>query len=208
MSFDVETFVERCRAAVPEKDAPQQIAAIVLDAIADPEGIAEAIRQRQEGQLPPPMANLFVNNEELTIYHLAFPTHLYGVPHDHAGWAVIGVYKGAEAFNTFVEEDGKLVRRGRQVIEAPSVEILPSDLIHDIENAGSEPSGSIHVYSNRHFDMPARRIWRDESAAAEPFTMERSYAYGMERTNRIRLELGMNEASMPVVPRIDAADDH
>ena len=208
MSFDVETFVARCTSAVREKDAPQRIAAILLDAISDPEGVAEAIRQRQEGELPPPMADLFVNNDELTIYHLAFPTHLYGVPHDHAGWAVIGVYKGAEAFNTYVVEDGELVQRGRQVIEAPSVEILPPDLIHDIENTGAEPSGSIHVYSNRHFDMPARRIWRDESAAAEPFTLERSYAYGIERTNRIRFELGMNEAAMPVVPRIGAANDH
>jgi predicted metal-dependent enzyme (double-stranded beta helix superfamily) len=208
MSFDVDAFVARCTAAVREPDAPQRIAELVREAIADPDAIAEVIRARHEGQSPAPMANLFVSTDELTIYHLAFPTNLYGVPHDHAGWAVIGVYKGAEAFNTYAEEHGKLVQRGRQVIEAPSVEILPPDLIHDIENTGAEASGSIHVYSNRHFDMPGRRIWRDESAAAEPFTMERSFAYGMDRTNRIRRELGMEDAEMPVVPRVGAADDH
>jgi len=202
MGFNVDEFVARCRSAVREEDAPQRIADILRKVIADPEAIMKTIASWQEGQSPPPMADLFVNDDELTIYHLAFPANLFGVPHDHAGWAVIGVYKGAEAFNVYAEQGGVLIHRGRQEIEAPSVEILPPDLIHDIENTGVEASGSIHVYSNRHFDMPGRRIWRDESSAAEPFTLERSFAYGMERTNRIRRKIGMAEAEMPVIPLV------
>lgn len=206
MRFDVDDFVARCTAAVAKSDAPERIAAILCDAIADPHAIADTIRARHVGKSPPPMADLFVNSDDLTIYHVAFPPNLYGVPHDHAGWAVVGVYKGAEEFNTYTEDGGKLVRTGRQVMAAPSVEILHATLIHDIENSSSEPSGSIHVYGNRHFDLPGRRIWRDESAEAEPFTMERSFAYGMDRTNRIRRELGLKDAAMPERPIVRASD--
>jgi predicted metal-dependent enzyme (double-stranded beta helix superfamily) len=208
MTFAIDHFVARCSAAVREPDAPQQIAAILREAIADPEAIAAAVRDRQEGLSPPPMAEVFVNGEDLTIYHVAFPPHLFGVPHDHAGWAVIGVYKGAEEFNVYAEDDGKLVRVGRQLMQAPSVEILDPNLIHDIENSGTEPSGSIHVYSNRHFDLPRRRIWRNEEADAEPFTVDRSFTYGMERTNRIRRERGMEDAAMPARPRLDSTEDY
>jgi len=207
MGFDVDDFVARCSSAVREKDAPQRIADILREVIAGPEAITKAIASRQEGQSPAPMADVFVNNDELTIYHLAFPANLFGVPHDHAGWAVIGVYKGAEAFNIYAEQGGTLVHRGRQEIDAPSVEILPPDLIHDIENTGAEASGSIHVYSNRHFDMPGRRIWRNEAADAEPFTVEKSFVYGLERTNRIRGERGLEDAVMPPLPRLNAAKD-
>jgi predicted metal-dependent enzyme (double-stranded beta helix superfamily) len=126
------------------------------------------------------------------------------VPHDHAGWAVIGVYAGAEAFNLYEEADGELVRRGRQVIAAPAVEILPPDLIHDIENPGQTASGSIHVYDNRHFDMPARRLWRDGEMRPTPFSLENSYRFGMELTLRRRRELGVDDASGPKLPTLPA----
>jgi len=197
VAFDVNDFVACCSAAVREDDAPERIATILREAIADPDGIANAIAQRQFGQSPTPMADVFVSSDELTIYHVTFPPNLYGVPHDHAGWAVIGVYKGSEEFYVYAEDGHRLVRRGRKVMRAPSVEILAPDLIHDIENSQDETSGSIHVYGNRHFDLPRRRIWRDEGAQPEPFTVDRSFAYGMERTNRLRRERGLEETDMP-----------
>ena len=114
---------------------------------------------------------------------------------------------GAESFNVYGEEDGALVRRGRQVMRAPAVEILGADVIHDIENPSPETSGSIHVYSNRHFDMPGRRIWREDSASPEPFTLERSIAYGLERTNRMRRDLGMAEAVIPDIPQVGKSQE-
>lgn len=202
MGFDVEVFVGRCREARREADAPQRIAAIVREAVADPAAVAATMAARRAADPNPPMADVFVNDDDLTIYHLAFPPMLFGVPHDHAGWAVIGVYAGAEAFSIYEEGDDGLVRRGRQVIAAPAVEILPPDLIHDIENPGATPSGSIHVYDNRHFDMPARRLWRDGETGATPFSLEASYRFGMELTLRRRRELGIADESGPTLPRL------
>lgn len=205
MPFAVDDFVQRCRAAVGETDARERIAQIVREAVGDPEAIADTIRDRQSRQSTPTMADVFINSDELTIYHVTFPPNLFGVPHDHAGWAVIGVYKGAEAFNVYEEAAGRLVQRSREVMQAPAVAILPEDLIHDIDNPSAEPSGSIHVYSNRHFDMPGRRIWRDGSGLAEPFTFERSFAYGVERTQRIRRERGIDESDLPKLDELKKA---
>jgi predicted metal-dependent enzyme (double-stranded beta helix superfamily) len=202
MAFDVAEFVGLCRAARAGADAPRKIAEIVRQAIADPAAIAATVAARQAGDPAPPMADVFVNDDDLTIYHLAFPPMLFGVPHDHAGWAVIGVYAGAEAFSIYEETSAGLRRVGRQVIAAPDVAILPPELIHDIDNPGEAPSGSIHVYANRHFDMPTRRLWRDGEAGPTPFSLEASYRFGMELTLRRRRELGVSDESGPRLPNL------
>ena len=203
MSFDIDGFVEACREARRAKDAPQRIANLLGEAIAEPAAILEAVAERRGSERATDMAEVFVNDEDLTIYQLSFPPNLFGVPHDHAGWAVIGVYSGAEGFNTYEERDGRLTLTGRTVLKAPAVQILKPDLIHDIDNLGEAVSGSIHVYANRHFDMPGRRIWRDGNADCEAFTLERSFQYGMERTRRKRLKLGLPDLPAPSVPDIE-----
>lgn len=155
-----------------QPNATELIASLLGEAIAQPDAIAEAVAARQQYQASPQYAEVFVNEEDLTIYHVAYPPNIFGVPHDHAGWGVIGVYAGSEAFNVYEEVNGGLRVIGRRELAAPAVEILAPDLIHDIQNPGSQTSGSIHVYGNRHFDMPSRRIWRKEHAGPEPFTLK------------------------------------
>lgn len=204
LGFDIDRFVEACRAARRAKDAAETIAKLLGEAIADPAAIFEAVAARRGDERAAEMAEVFVNDEDLTIYQVSFPANLFGVPHDHAGWAVIGVYSGTEAFNTYEERDGRLALTGRTVLRAPAVKILEPDLIHDIDNPGETISGSIHVYDNRHFDMPSRRIWRDGNAQCEPFTLERSFQYGMERTTRKRRELGLPDIVSPSIPDLES----
>jgi len=203
MPFEVDQFVEACRAVRHLPDAPARIAALIEQAIADPNSIEAAIDARQAGLSPRPMADVFVNEDDLTIYHVACPPHVFGAPHDHAGWAVIGVYAGTESFNVYEETQTRLRWIRRDVLKAPAVRILPADLIHDIENAELETSGSIHVYSNRHFGVPERRIWRDTQSASEPFTLQKAVEFGTELTRRRRTELGISDTSMPVVPELE-----
>ena len=202
--FDIDSFVAACRIARHEKDAPERIAALLEEIVEDPRAIEQAIEKRRAGKRTGEMAEVFASEDDLTIYQLSFPSNLFGVPHDHAGWAVIGVYSGVEAFNLYREEKGVLEKTGRQVLRAPDVAILKPDLIHDIDNPGGAASGSIHVYSNRHFDLPTRRIWRDEAASPEPFTIARSFEYGMARTSRRRKELGLEDAEVPLMPDLEA----
>jgi len=204
LSFDVDKFVAACRAERHQADAPERIAALLREAVANPTAIATAIQRRRAASPSASMADIFFSDEALTIYHLAFPSNVYSVPHDHAGWAVIGVYSGIEAFNVYQECDGRLEKTGRRILNAPSVEILAPDLIHDIDNPSGTVSGSIHVYSNRHFDIPDRRIWRDGEDQPEAFTLQRSFEYGMERTARRRRELGLSGPSGRLAPDVEA----
>jgi predicted metal-dependent enzyme (double-stranded beta helix superfamily) len=203
VSWDIDRFVAACKAVRFELDAPQRIADLLRDVIADPVAIASAVDRRRAGERAGEMAEIFLSYEDLTIYQLAFPSNLFGVPHDHGGWAVIGVYSGIEAFNVYEERDGELRRIGRRELIAPAVDILPADLIHDIDNPSDTVSGSIHVYSNRHFDMASRRIWRDAASRAEPFTLARSFEYGMARTAERRREMGMPEAQVQAPPDLE-----
>jgi predicted metal-dependent enzyme (double-stranded beta helix superfamily) len=202
LPFHIDNFVRECRAARADPTAPSLIADIVSRALADPVAIADAVAERKAERGSDAMAEIFINEDDLTIYQVSFPPSLFGVPHDHAGWAVIGVYSGTEAFNLYEERGGKLSRLGRTVMSAPAVEVLPPELIHDIDNPGPGISGSIHVYSNRHFDVPQRRIWRDGADSAEPFTLQRSYEYGMELTARRRGELGLPPSATPKLPQV------
>jgi predicted metal-dependent enzyme (double-stranded beta helix superfamily) len=205
LSFEIDTFVAACKAVRHLPDAPARIGELVRQAIVDPDAIDQAVRRRRGGQRQDDMAEVFVNDDDLTIYQVALPSQLFGVPHDHAGWAVVGVYRGEEAFNVYEERDGHLVQVDRRVLSAPSREVLEPDLIHDIDNPSAGSSGSIHVYSNRHFDIPTRRIWRDGATAPDRFTLQRSFDYGMERTATRRRELGLPELAVPAMPDVQAA---
>lgn len=187
MGFDLDTLVADCRSVRPLGDAPDRIAALLRAAIAEPDALAAAVSARREAAPKSgSMAQVLLNEDDLTIYQLAFPPFLWGAPHDHASWAVIGVYAGAEAFNVYQEKDGALEVVGRQVIAAGEVAVLAPDLIHDIDNPTITVSGSIHIYGNRHFDDPDRRIWRSTSEGAEPFSPEKSFLYGMALTDQRR----------------------
>ena len=201
MSFDLDAFVANCRSVRHLTDAPNRIADLLRCAIAEPDALTAAISARREaGPKSLSMAQIFLNEDDLTIYQLSFPPNLWGVPHDHAAWAVIGVYAGAEAFTTYEDKDGSLFAVDRQIISAAEVAVLPPDLIHDIENPTSSLSGSIHVYGNRHFDHPGRRIWRSTTNSAEPFSTDKAFRYSMALTEERRRNL---KAIDPAIIRHD-----
>lgn len=198
MRFDLDTFVAKCQAAIGLPDAIGRIAQVVGTAIAEPDAVVSAIEARKASVANAgSMAQVLLNDEGLTIYQLSFPPFLWGVPHDHATWSIIGVYAGAEAFNVYREENGFIAPLSRQVIAAGEVMHFPADLIHDIENPTATPSGSIHVYGNRHFEHPARRIWRSERASAEAFSAEKALEYGLIRTRERRAQLGLRQPCRP-----------
>lgn len=185
--FDLDGFLADCRSVRHLADAPNQIADLLRRAIAQPDALVAALSARKEARpKSASMAQIFVNEEDLTIYQLSFPPNVWGVPHDHAAWAVIGVYAGAEAFDVYEEQCGGLEAVDRRIITAGEVAVLPPNLIHDIWNPSSNLSGSIHVYGNGHFDHPGRRIWRNTNENAEAFSLDKSFRYGMALTERRR----------------------
>jgi predicted metal-dependent enzyme (double-stranded beta helix superfamily) len=196
MAFDIDAFVADCREARSHPDGPERLADLLRDAVADPAAIAAAIDARQAGMSPRPMVDWLFEEDGLRICQIACLPQAFGVPHDHAGWAVIGVYSGTESFNVYEEREGGLRKIRRDVLDAPTVEILPADLIHDMENPSPEISGSLHIYGSARWDGE-RRIWRDENSPPEAFAVDKAYAYGMAHTQRRRKELGIEDLSLP-----------
>jgi len=68
--------------------------------------------------------------------------------HSHRSWCVVGVHEGRELERTFHDRRGRLVQHSQQVLDAGTVTWLAAgeDDIHDVSNAASATTVSIHVY--------------------------------------------------------------
>lgn len=101
---------------------------------------------------------------ELLILDFCLPPGAMAPPHNHAMWAVIGVYHGQEN-NVFYQRNGAgLQYLERKILMATGVIRLDSHTIHSVSNPFAEPCRAIHVYGGDLF-RAERQIW-------EPFTQE------------------------------------
>jgi predicted metal-dependent enzyme (double-stranded beta helix superfamily) len=175
MAFDVERFVQDCRAARARQDWPQAIAALLRDAIADPQALDRLGAER--GALARKGFDIWVQSDDLTIYQVEGRPGLVSPPHDHDGVAVVAVYRGSEGYQNFRDEGGRVSPAGRVTVTAPDVSVLSADLIHALDNSRSEGSGSIHVYGNRHLDLATRRLWNPETLEEAPYSTKQQFAW-------------------------------
>jgi predicted metal-dependent enzyme (double-stranded beta helix superfamily) len=175
MAFSIERFVEHCRAARGRPDWAQAIAALLREAMAHGEAIDAMTAER--GSSARKGFDIWHQSDDLTIYQVEGRAGLVSPPHDHAGVAIVGIYRGAEGYQNFREEGGRLVPAGRVAVRAPNVAVLPADVIHALDNSESAGSGSIHVYENRHFDLGARRLWNPDTLEEAPFSTRQQWAW-------------------------------
>jgi predicted metal-dependent enzyme (double-stranded beta helix superfamily) len=108
------------------------------------------------------------------------------MPHNHAMWAVIGVYTGRED-NIFWrripgEANGKLAAAGARSLAAMDVEALGPDAIHSVINPLTRITGGLHVYGGNFFEMP-RSEWDPESLLERDFDVDKSMRL-FEASNR------------------------
>ena len=89
--FEIKRFIDDCRAALKEAEAPKAVREVVAHAIADPAAILKALGEPTCGGVkrlyPAP---------DLPIINPIWPARMTLVPHNHNMWAVIGVYTGRE----------------------------------------------------------------------------------------------------------------
>ena len=175
MAFSIERFVEDCRAARGREDWPQAIAALLRDAIADPAALDALGEQR--GALARKGFDVWVQSDDLTIYMVDGRPGLVSPPHDHDTVAVVAIYRGAEGYQNFRVDAGRLRPAGRVTVTAPDVSVLPADLIHALDNSETDGSRSIHVYGNGHFDLPSRRLWDPDTLDEAPFSNKQQFAW-------------------------------
>jgi len=170
--FDLERFIEDCRAAVAEDPSHKAAREIVARAVSTPAEVLKALGEPKRGEVQ----SLYRSNE-LTILNVIWAPWTTMMPHDHRMWAVIGIYTGRED-NIFWRrlpgaEGGRLEAAGAQALSERDAAPLGRDIIHSVTNPIPRLTGAIHVYGGDFFDT-ARSQWDPETLLEGPYDMART----------------------------------
>jgi predicted metal-dependent enzyme (double-stranded beta helix superfamily) len=171
VSLDVDTIVERLRAANAEHTPPLAVRDVLDEVLATGE-LERLLPEVTEGGL-----TTLYNARDLTVLRVAWTPGIRMVPHDHKVWAVIGMYGGVED-NAFYRRDPErgLAESGGRQVHAGEVLVLGDDTIHSVANTRNEYAVAIHVYGNDFF-APGRVEWDFETYTERPRDAE-----GIRRT--------------------------
>ncbi len=166
--FDIDQFVDDCRAARRESEARRAIREVMTRALARPGEVADALRPTQGG------LNLLHVSPELTVLHLVWAPRMRLYPHDHRMWATIGIYAGQED-NSFYRRSGPgertLVESGGKQLGPGDLLALGDDVIHAVTNPKESLTGAIHVYGGDFVNQP-RSQWGPGPLEERPYDMD------------------------------------
>ncbi len=173
--FDRDRFVEECIGAVDAAadgaSARRAVKELVERAVADPRDVERGIGLVKGGGI-----DVLYRSGRLTVLNLCWPAGAVIMPHDHAMWAVIGIYSG--------REDNVLWRRlpadARHRVEAAGAKSMGDgdvvafgeDVIHSVINPIPRVTGALHVYGGDFFAAD-RHEWDPETLAEQPYDMEK-----------------------------------
>jgi predicted metal-dependent enzyme (double-stranded beta helix superfamily) len=180
--FDADRLIADCRAACTQGAALTAVREIVARAVSAPADVVKALGEpRRAG------AQVLYRAPDLTVFNLVWGPRMIQVPHDHAMWAVIGIYTGRED-NVFWRRLPPDSARGieaagaRALSEREAVPLGP-DIIHSVVNPIRRLTGAIHVYGGDFFGVP-RSEWDPEHLVERPYDVDKTMAL-FEECNRL-----------------------
>jgi predicted metal-dependent enzyme (double-stranded beta helix superfamily) len=166
--FDIERFIEECKAAVAEDDSHKAAREVVERALAAPGEIVRALGEPRQAGL-----ETLYRSDSLTILNFAWAPLMTLMPHNHNMWALIGIYSGRED-NLFWRRRGPVVEAaGAKAIGTGDVAALGRDVIHSVTNPIEKMTCALHVYGGDFF-APGRSEWDPETLTERPFDVERA----------------------------------
>jgi predicted metal-dependent enzyme (double-stranded beta helix superfamily) len=165
MGLDVDQIVGRFQSAIAEHTPPLAVRDVLDELVHDPSRLAAVFEPITEGGI-----RVLHRGPDLTVLHLAWTPGMRLNPHEHAMWAVVGMYGG--------QEDNAFFRRGAAGIEASGgrelhtgdVLVMGDDAIHAVANPRREYAVALHVYGGDFFDA-TRSEWDAETLAERPRDM-------------------------------------
>jgi len=169
--FEKEQLISDCRNALSGDRASRNVREVVGRAIADSAAVVRGLGQPKQGGL-----DVLHRSAELTVLNVLWPAGMIVMPHNHALWAVIGVYGGRED-NIFWRQlpddaDGKIEAAGARTLASGDTVAFGADVIHSVVNPLGRMTGAIHVYGGDFFGVN-RNEWDPESLHEKPFDMEK-----------------------------------
>ncbi len=166
MTLEIEAIVERCRRARAEHSPQLAVRDVLDELVRDPQALSAAIGPITEGGF-----RTLHRADDLTVIHIAWTPRMQLNPHDHAMWAVIGLYGGQEDNTFFRRIDGGIEVSGGRALEPGHVLVMGDDAIHAVANPKREYAVALHVYGGDFFDAE-RSEWDEDTFEERPRDFE------------------------------------
>jgi predicted metal-dependent enzyme (double-stranded beta helix superfamily) len=168
--FDLDRFIEDCRAAVREDPTHKATREVVAGAVSNPAAVLAGLGEPTRAEV-----QKLYHAPDLTILNVIWGPRMTIMPHNHLMWAVIGIYTGREN-NIFWrrlpgETGGKIEAAGAKSLGERDAEPLGRDIIHTVTNPLPRLTGAIHVYGGDFFATP-RSEWDPETLREAPFDVQ------------------------------------
>jgi predicted metal-dependent enzyme (double-stranded beta helix superfamily) len=170
--FDRDRFVADCQSALRDADPAARIAALLTDALREPQALADAFSDTDQ----PGVVPLF-RSDELTVAHVISAPGSRSPIHNHRMWGVIGIYAGQEDNHLYRRGADGLVDAGLKSLRAGDVFVMDPELIHAVANPRADLNGGLHVYGGDLMARPNRSLWDPDSGAEQPYAFERVLEY-------------------------------
>jgi predicted metal-dependent enzyme (double-stranded beta helix superfamily) len=179
--LDIERFIADCRGAAAASGSPG-VLELVARAVGAPAEVLSALGEPQRAAV-----QVLHRSAEITIFNLVWGPRMVQLPHDHAMWAVIGIYTGRED-NIFWRRPtgvpgGRIEAAGAKALGERDAIPLGPDIIHSVINPIKRLTGAIHVYGGDFFAVP-RSEWDPEHLVEGPYDVDRTLAL-FEESNRL-----------------------
>jgi predicted metal-dependent enzyme (double-stranded beta helix superfamily) len=170
--FELERFVEECRAALAEDASHRGVREVVARAVADPDAVLRGLGEPKRAEI-----QKLHHAPDLTILNVVWAPRMTIMPHNHRMWAVIGVYTGREdnIFWRRLEGDaeGRVEAAGAKALGVRDAAPLGKDIIHSVTNPIPRLTGAIHVYGGDFFAV-ARSEWDPENLTEKPYDVAKN----------------------------------
>ena len=163
--LEIAEIVERCRGALAEATPPLAVRDVVAELVSDPASVAAAIGPITEGGI-----KVLHRAPDLTVLHIAWTPGMQLNPHEHAMFAVVGLYGGQEDNEFFRRSEHGLESTGGRELTPRDVLVMGHDAIHAVANPRREYAVALHVYGGDFFDA-VRSEWDADTFAEQPRDM-------------------------------------
>ena len=169
--FDLDRFVEDCKAARAQDATHKSVREVLARAVAEPAEVLKAIGEPKCGGV----ARLY-HSDTLTILNVVWSPLITLRPHNHRMWALIGVYTGREDnvfWRRLPEASNRIEAAGAKSLCERDAEPLGADIIHSVTNPIPRLTGAIHIYGGDFFG-PGRSEWDAETLTERDFDFSAS----------------------------------
>ena len=168
--FQLDEFIEDCKAAVAADRPEQCVREVVARAVSHPINVIEALGEPRYGQI-----QKLYHSDALTVLNVIWAPKMTLFPHNHKMWAVIGIYSGREDnifWRRLPGSDGKVEAAGAKSLSDGDAVPLGDDIIHSVTNPIARFTGALHVYGGDFFNA-SRSEWDPETLLERTCDVER-----------------------------------